>query len=286
MGSTGSRSRLSQVAPCHSQPEGDQDQQASHPTSQWTIPAVPTPLEPQHGPLGHRRTTQLPPLKLENPASFPPLSTAASHRVKATFGDQASFILIHHEDYREDSWRHRWSSVNRPSGDGEPTRDESESIGGPSSKGIPRLHLLNRPTQKDIFWDEMTGESLDLKEILQPSPLPLEQGESQQSQPGPPQCLCRDEELINRDLAWGGLRSPHWKTNTLTDRVAGETDGGLTMRKTLPWMLDWKTEKQRDPIPKHLSSLGDSERASRWPLREGIRGLCHGERGIWEPDLD
>ncbi|XP_024285937.1 uncharacterized protein LOC112256719 isoform X2 [Oncorhynchus tshawytscha] len=165
-----------------------------------------------------------------------------------------------------------------------------DNVEAPSSKGIQRLHLLNRPTQRDIFWDEMTGESLDLQEILQTSPLPLEQGERQQSQPGPPQCLCRDEELINRDLAWGGLRSPHRKTNTLTDRVEGETDGGLTMRKTLPSMLDWKTEKQRDTIPKHLSSFEDSERASRRPLRgwqrEGIRGLCHGERGIWEPDLE
>ncbi|XP_041710218.1 uncharacterized protein LOC121544356 [Coregonus clupeaformis] len=325
MGSTGSRSRLSQVAPCHSQPEGDQDQQASHPTSQWTIPAVPTPLEPQHGPLGHRRTTQLPPLKLENPASFPPLSTESSYVASSLPQSQSNIwgpSIIHSHPPRrlqtlqplaplstglkvtanhmamgglleaqmvlsQQAQRRRRAHQRR-------VREQwvhertiyTDNVGGPSSKGIQRLHLLNRPTQKDIFWDEMTGESLDLKEILQPSPLPLEQGESQQSQPGPPQCLCRDEELINRDLAWGGLRSPHWKTNTLTDRVAGETDGGLTMRKTLPWMLDWKTEKQRDPIPKHLSSLGDSERASRWPLREGIRGLCHGERGIWEPDMD
>ncbi|CAB1330885.1 unnamed protein product [Coregonus sp. 'balchen'] len=140
MGSTGSRPRLSQVAPCHNQSEGDQGQQASHPTSHWTIPATPTPLEQQHGPQGHRRTTQLPPLKLENPATFPPLST----------------------------------------------------VGAPSSKGIQRLYLLNRPTQEDIFWERMTGESLDLREILQPSPLPPEQGERQQSQPGPqPQRLCR-----------------------------------------------------------------------------------------------
>ncbi|XP_029569325.1 uncharacterized protein LOC115162298 isoform X2 [Salmo trutta] len=356
MGSTGSRSRLSQVASCHSQPEGNQDQQASHPTSQWTIPAVPTPLEPQHGPLGHSRTIQLPPLKLENSASFPPLSTASSlpqsqsniwgpsinhsHPPRRLQALQplaplsAGLKVTANHMAKDRDWRDggvlHFSTPSQGAHDGTGRHPQGglleaqmvlsqqaqrrrrahqrrvhqrrvhqrrvreqrvhertiylDNVEAPSSKGIQRLHLLNRPTQRDIFWDEMTGESLDLKEILQPSPLPLEQGERQQSQPGPPPCLCRDEELINRDLAWEGLRSPHRKTNTLTDRVAGETDGGLTMRKTLPSMLDWKTEKQRDTIPKHLSSFGDSERASRRPLRgwqrEGIRGLSWGERDL------
>ncbi|XP_020356770.1 uncharacterized protein LOC109903213 isoform X1 [Oncorhynchus kisutch] len=362
MGSTGSRSRLSQVAPCHSQPEGDLDQQASHPTSQWTISAVPTPLEPQHGPLGHSRTIMLPPLKLENSASFPPLSTESSYVASSLPQSQSNIwgpSIIHSHpprrlqalqplaplsaglkvtanhmamgrDRRDGGVLH-FSTPSQGAHDGTGRHPQVQiengglleaqmvlsqqaqrrrrahqrrvreqrvhertiyidNVEAPSSRGIQRLHLLNRPTQRDIFWDEMTGESLDLQEILQTSPLPLEQGERQQSQPRPPQCLCRDEELINRDLAWGGLRSPHRKTNTLTDRVEGETDGGLTMRKTLPSMLDWKTEKQRDTIPKHLSSFGDSERARVGGLRgwqrEGIRGLYHGERGIWEPDLE
>ncbi|XP_036810744.1 uncharacterized protein LOC118941476 isoform X4 [Oncorhynchus mykiss] len=180
MGSTGSRSRLSQVAPCHSQTEGDLDQQASHPTSHWTIPAIPTPLEHQHEPLGHRRTTQLPPLKLENPATFPPLSTA-SHKVKSTFGVQASFILSHHGDYRagtgemgvsstflhparghtvapaacrrEVSWRHRWSSVNRPSRDREPTRDKSENSG--STRGSSIQIILEHQAAKGYMVDRL-----------------------------------------------------------------------------------------------------------------------------------
>ncbi|XP_035598144.1 uncharacterized protein LOC118362042 [Oncorhynchus keta] len=276
MGSTGSRSRLSQVAPCHSQTEGDLDQQASHPTSQWTIPAIPTPLEQQHQPLGHRRTTQLPPLKLENPATFPPLSTA-SHKV-------TSFSIIHPQPPRRLQGRDRrdggvlhfstpsqgahggtgcqpqgglleaqmvlsQQAQQRQRAQQRQVREQREherifytdNFGAPS---IQTLHLLNRPTLGDIFWDWMTGESLALREILQQRPLPPEQGERQQYQPGPqPLRLCRDEELINRDLAWGGLRSPHQKTNTLTDRGRGDgwwtdfeenltLDAGLEDRET------------------------------------------------------
>ncbi|XP_036450065.1 uncharacterized protein LOC118824186 [Colossoma macropomum] len=33
-----------------------------------------------------------------------------------------------------------------------------------------RIRLVSRPTQRDIFWDEVKGQSLDPKELQQPSP--------------------------------------------------------------------------------------------------------------------
>ncbi|KAK9533626.1 hypothetical protein VZT92_008732 [Zoarces viviparus] len=36
------------------------------------------------------------------------------------------------------------------------------------NEGFQRLKLVRRPTERDIFWDETTGQSLDPSELLVP----------------------------------------------------------------------------------------------------------------------
>ncbi|XP_019909602.1 uncharacterized protein LOC105026462 [Esox lucius] len=355
MGSAVSRPRLSQVAPCPSPPDGDQEQKPNHSTLQWTIPAVSTPLKPQDGSLGCRRINQLPPLKLDNPATFPPLYAESSSVPSALPQSQRNIwspSIIHSHpprrlqalqplaplsaglqvtanhtamgrDWRDGHVLHFTAPSQAERGGASrqlqgglleaqmvlcqqaqrrrrshyrrmreqrlhETNIRTDNVGR-HSKGIQRLHLLNRPTQRDIFWDEMTGESLDLREILLPSPVPPEQEERRQSPSGPqPQLLGRVDELTNSDLACEGQ-----KTMTVTGREAEGKDGGQSMKKTLPWMLDWRKEKHSEPIPNHLTFWEESARTSRWearPLggsqREGVRGLCHVEREILEPEMD
>ncbi|KAM7402996.1 hypothetical protein PAMA_003767 [Pampus argenteus] len=54
--------------------------------------------------------------------------------------------------------------------------------GGPNKEGIQRLKLVRRPTERDIFWDEITGERLDLGCLLETKSLNLLSEETQQNQ--------------------------------------------------------------------------------------------------------
>ncbi|KAL0969092.1 hypothetical protein UPYG_G00222530 [Umbra pygmaea] len=349
MGSVDSRPKLSQVAPCPIRPERDPDQRTTHPTSECTLPAIPTPLTSQHNSFGRRRTNQLPPLKLENAATFPAQSTEpslASKLPQRQSNHWGPSIIHSHPPRRPQalepliplsaglqittnhtamgtSWRgggvlhcsspslgaregtghmsqgglleaqmalsqqaqRRRKTHQRQARDQRTSKATTYTDDGRPSKGVQRLHVLNRPTQRNIFWDEMTGETLDLREILQPSPVLPNQEERQHPQPGT-QLLHGDEEHINTDTACG-------RSRRLTG--AEETDGGFTMKKSLPWMVNWGTVKQGNLIPNHLSSWVESERAGRWQerprprrgrQREAVRGRCHVERVVWEPDLE
>ncbi|KAF7704382.1 hypothetical protein HF521_021454 [Silurus meridionalis] len=44
------------------------------------------------------------------------------------------------------------------------------NIAGACNGQTERTNLVSRPTQRDIFWDQTTGQNLDLRELLQPSP--------------------------------------------------------------------------------------------------------------------
>ncbi|XP_036927771.1 uncharacterized protein LOC119004709 [Acanthopagrus latus] len=46
------------------------------------------------------------------------------------------------------------------------------NVGGPNTEGIQRQKLVRRPTERDIFWDDTTGESLDPSCLLDPKSLP------------------------------------------------------------------------------------------------------------------
>ncbi|GLD62421.1 uncharacterized protein AKAME5_001414600 [Lates japonicus] len=47
------------------------------------------------------------------------------------------------------------------------------NVGGPNTEGVQRLKLVRRPTERDIFWDESTGERLDPSCLLEPESQPL-----------------------------------------------------------------------------------------------------------------
>ncbi|XP_051252178.1 uncharacterized protein LOC127361525 [Dicentrarchus labrax] len=46
------------------------------------------------------------------------------------------------------------------------------NVGGANTEGIQRVKLIRRPTERDIFWDETTGESLDPSCLLDQKSLP------------------------------------------------------------------------------------------------------------------
>ncbi|XP_035796614.2 uncharacterized protein LOC118469137 [Amphiprion ocellaris] len=45
------------------------------------------------------------------------------------------------------------------------------TVRSPNAEGIQRLKLVRRPTEKDIFWDETTGQRLDPNCLLKPESL-------------------------------------------------------------------------------------------------------------------
>ncbi|XP_035529596.1 uncharacterized protein LOC118336935 [Morone saxatilis] len=57
------------------------------------------------------------------------------------------------------------------------------NVGGANTEGIQRVKLMRRPTERDIFWDETTGESLDPSCLLDQKSLPHLCEEKQLNQP-------------------------------------------------------------------------------------------------------
>ncbi|XP_038585552.1 uncharacterized protein LOC119910829 [Micropterus salmoides] len=72
------------------------------------------------------------------------------------------------------------------------------TVNGPNREGIQRLKLVRRPTERDIFWDETTGESLDPSCLLDTMSLPHLSEERQHKQPKK-QLLDTGEDRIQRD---------------------------------------------------------------------------------------
>ncbi|KAI4803828.1 hypothetical protein KUCAC02_025476 [Chaenocephalus aceratus] len=62
----------------------------------------------------------------------------------------------HHRQARKQR-RHKVVSVNGP------------QVEGPNTEGIQRLKLVRSPTERDIFWDETTGDRLDPSCLLDPT---------------------------------------------------------------------------------------------------------------------
>lgn len=81
---------------------------------------------------------------------------------------------------------------------------------GPT-EGNQRVRLVRRPTERDIFWDEMTGQSLDPSCLLDPKSLPHFGKEEQCEQPEK-QLLSREEKRIQREQAPGqSEQTGHWE---------------------------------------------------------------------------
>ncbi|XP_033966806.1 uncharacterized protein [Pseudochaenichthys georgianus] len=199
MGSTGSRPKLFKVAPCNSLQEGAQ------PEPQWTVPALPVSVEQPSGSLAHKKKT-LPPLRQEitlstlsgnipskqsNNSSIihshPPRrmqgrdcrdggvplsstigqtgSCGTSRMIQGGFLEAQTALTqqahrqrrAHHRQAREQRRHKVVYSVNGP------------QVEGPNKEGIQRLKLVRSPTERDIFWDETTGDRLDPSCLLDPT---------------------------------------------------------------------------------------------------------------------
>lgn len=128
---------------------------------------------------------------------------------------------------------------------------------------MQRLKLVRRPTERDIFWDETTGESLDPSCLLDPKPLPHLSEERQCNRPK--QQLCSGEDGIQRARAQGP---------TIGNR-------GLSLDKNPSWTADRETVRIED--------MGKTQRDSwLWPesARSCQTARRRGARGIWDYKLD
>lgn len=87
----------------------------------------------------------------------------------------------------------------------------SEHVTWPLTEGNQRVRLVRRPTERDIFWDELTGQSLDPSCLLDPKSLPHFCKKEQCEQPEK-QLLSREEKRIQRQQARGRCeQTGHWE---------------------------------------------------------------------------
>lgn len=127
-------------------------------------------------------------------------------------------------------------------------------VGGPNTDGVQRLKLVRRPTERDIFWDETTGERLDPSCLLDPKSVPRLCEERQRDQPHK-QLLCRGEDGIQRDRAQGprnreerSSQARHRTGLSLDKNLSTERemvrveDGGKTQRESWRWP-EWEDKR-------------------------------------------
>lgn len=107
----------------------------------------------------------------------------------------------------------------------------------PNAEGNQRLKLVKRPTERDIFWDETTGQSLDPSCLLDPKSLP-------------PLCKERQPKKTasvqrrRKDLESSSSRS-NWTNRTLGTVFRGKTHHGQLKE-------DWWAERM---VVKHSCGL-------------------------------
>lgn len=83
-------------------------------------------------------------------------------------------------------------------------------ISCPLTEGNQRVRLIRRPTERDIFRDEITGQSLDPSCLLDPTYLPNFWKEEPCEQPEK-QLLSREEKRIQREQAQvQSEQTGHW----------------------------------------------------------------------------
>ncbi|XP_074517749.1 uncharacterized protein LOC141783992 [Sebastes fasciatus] len=143
----------------------------------------------------------------------------------------------------------------------------SVNVGG--TEGIQKLKLVRRPTERDIFWDETTGESLDPSCLLDPKSLPHLCEERQRNQPNK-QLLCKGEDGILTH----GAQAPRNRK----DRTQQSGHRGLSLDKNLSWRTGREIEER-----------GKTQRDSwLWPepARSCQTARIIGARGIWDNKLD
>ncbi|XP_044230611.1 uncharacterized protein LOC122998076 [Thunnus albacares] len=138
--------------------------------------------------------------------------------------------------------------------------------GGPNKEGIQRLKLVRRPTERDIFWDETTGERLDLSCLLEPKSLTLVIEETQQN-------LLRKAEESNQRNQARGPKDRDKRT------VQQSEHGGVSLDKNLSWTNERDIER--------TENKGKTQRDSwMWSARGCQTGRIRGARGIWDHKLN
>ncbi|KAM3595122.1 uncharacterized protein V6R79_018358 [Siganus canaliculatus] len=106
----------------------------------------------------------------------------------------------------------------------------------PNNKGLQRLKLVKRPTERNIFFDETTGEILDPTCLLDPeSPRHLSEERKWKQPDSWP--LCRGEERIQTveaqsqpqqtGITLSSDKRPSWTVKRETGRVEERSDGWL-----------------------------------------------------------
>ncbi|XP_058844175.1 uncharacterized protein CCDC198-like [Acipenser ruthenus] len=145
---------------------------------------------------------------------------------------------------RDRSWLHKDSLLHQEEGD---SLDTDCGGGEPDGRqGQPRVRLVKRSAERDIFWDTSSGEGLDL-------------GEQGLANPR----LCVGEQAVIPGDPWTRVQQSgtggEWKSSPRpSEHGAGEAG------KPKPWMMDWEADRDN-----HLSF-------SRLPENRGERGACWG----------
>ncbi|XP_070698400.1 uncharacterized protein [Pempheris klunzingeri] len=149
-------------------------------------------------------------------------------------------------------------------------------VNGPHTERIQRVKLVRRPTERDIFWDETRGESLDPSCLLDPKALRHLSEEAQCNQLNK-RLLGSGEngiELkIQRDQAQG-LRHREKRTQQTEHRT------GLSSNKNSS-----TTESESVRVEDRGKAQRDSWSWSR-SGRSCQTGRITGVRGIWDSKLD
>ncbi|AWP16555.1 Hypothetical protein SMAX5B_000445 [Scophthalmus maximus] len=104
------------------------------------------------------------------------------------------------------------------------------NVGAPNTEGIQRLKLVRRPTERNIFLDETTGESLDPSCILDAKALPpLHQHNAP--------VLCKAGDASQKDEAQG-------PKNRLEERTVHQTGHrGVFLDNNLSWTAERKIKR-------------------------------------------
>ncbi|KAJ8290487.1 hypothetical protein GJAV_G00013500 [Gymnothorax javanicus] len=189
------------------------EHQIGQPISNWTIKSLQSSHEVQEGSLGQRRNNQLPPLRQEVPLTFSPLAAGCmSHSLNYNLGPsiiqsfpplrpqvleplarttilreggskvqkrylEAQAVLDRQAHIQRGSHR-RW--IREMQEQREQRRQGRTVYTGTVDREdygnkVQRVHLVKRPTERDIFWDVSSEGELDF-------------GDLSRGSPGPPEC--------------------------------------------------------------------------------------------------
>ncbi|XP_028834113.1 uncharacterized protein LOC114788457 isoform X2 [Denticeps clupeoides] len=292
MGSTNSRPKICQVAPSHVEIDGNL--KPSYPNSEWMLSPMDRTHEQLQEVLGPQRNTKLPPLRqdvllhsnLHASGALPLVSTdiksqsiihshpplraqawqplisptgqkdASSHKpTSSSTGFLEAQAMLSHQAKKKRRGHHQRYRERRG-------MQRASEIMGHEGQEIQKLSLVSRPTKRDIFWDETTGKTLDIRELLQPSPVssgPEWDDYQTQSQP-------KDRRNVD-DFLGNQKQIP----NDSGDHETNSTEHKATPwnpKTTLPWMQDWRVQGQnKTPAGNDI----DSADVWNWDVWQGTQ---------------